>query len=421
MDRGRPSKKDDAKTLKRSRSKRSKSAERRAFENLPKGWKTPDAVQMLEQSEIAALKKQASQQAARFEIMRKEDVDILSRVSLYHVHAWSRAIPLTHPQELRNLDERAEYLRRTCHSLRSGRRNLHSRICQHLRSPRVANFDHEPLLKQEEALAELDASIDEWINKLEQAENRRTRIRQKLLEHVAAAMALPASGIVGVSESLQIAMGVTHPSAPTNLSTPPQSPIKITFTPRTRFSSPSPQRVIAQIPSTIIEQPVVGEAVAFGPGSYQPKENQGSTSAKDNEADEPLTAGMRRASVESIRIYAGDEVAALLVDVEQQMIRMSKTANQATALKETDGDISNEERRKPHHANSHEILQCVLQPTSSYSSLNTSVSNAGTTRSLTSSATARIATPTVIEAEEQAPGEFLLTNAVFNPKTALAP
>lgn len=46
------------------------------------------------------------------------------------------------------------------------------------------------MLKQEEALAELDLSIDEWVSKLEHAENRRTRVRRKLLEHVAAALTL---------------------------------------------------------------------------------------------------------------------------------------------------------------------------------------------------------------------------------------
>lgn len=46
------------------------------------------------------------------------------------------------------------------------------------------------MLKQEEALAELDQSIDEWVTKLEHAENRRTRVRQKLLEHMAAALVL---------------------------------------------------------------------------------------------------------------------------------------------------------------------------------------------------------------------------------------
>lgn len=46
------------------------------------------------------------------------------------------------------------------------------------------------LLKQQEALVELELSIDEWIVKLEQADNRRLRARQKLLEHVAATVAL---------------------------------------------------------------------------------------------------------------------------------------------------------------------------------------------------------------------------------------
>ena len=56
------------------------------------------------------------------------------------------------------------------------------------------NFSRESILKQEEALAEIDDSIDDWIRKSEQAENRRTRVRQKLLEHVAAALTLKPSG-----------------------------------------------------------------------------------------------------------------------------------------------------------------------------------------------------------------------------------
>lgn len=47
------------------------------------------------------------------------------------------------------------------------------------------------MLRQEESLIELDASIDDWFDKLEMAENRRMRVRQKLLEHVAAALLLP--------------------------------------------------------------------------------------------------------------------------------------------------------------------------------------------------------------------------------------
>lgn len=80
MDRGRPKKKSEN-GPRRTGSTKCKSAERRAFENLPKGWKVVDAVQMLDTSETIALNKQAMQQAARFEILRKVDVDSLSRVS----------------------------------------------------------------------------------------------------------------------------------------------------------------------------------------------------------------------------------------------------------------------------------------------------------------------------------------------------
>lgn len=80
MDRGRP-KKSISEGVKRSESRSNKSAERLAFETLPKGWKAPDAVNMLDASEAAALNKQALQQAARFEVLRKTDVDSLSRVS----------------------------------------------------------------------------------------------------------------------------------------------------------------------------------------------------------------------------------------------------------------------------------------------------------------------------------------------------
>ena len=89
MERGRPRKRNDTRDimvggsggLKRSVSKRSKSAERRAFETLPKGWKASEAANMLSPTEVTAIQRQALQQAARFEILRKDDVDNLSRVS----------------------------------------------------------------------------------------------------------------------------------------------------------------------------------------------------------------------------------------------------------------------------------------------------------------------------------------------------
>lgn len=328
-----------------------------------------------------------------------------------------------HAQELRNLDERTEYLRRTYHSLRAGRRNLHSRICQYLRSPRMAKFSHESMLKQEEALAELDSSIDDWVNKLEQAENRRTRIRQKLLEHVAAAVTLPVSGAVGVSESLQLALGVgaAPPSAPTNLSTPPRSPVKSSFTPRIESSSPSPQRVVAQVPSTIIEQPIVESAVTVGLGINQTGEKQ--APAKEKEIIQHPISGIRRADVESIRIYAGDEVAALLADVESQMDRMSRAADDAAALRmkdtcvpdlpEVNPNMSEEERKQVHRQHSHEKLQGT--PTTSSSSSAETITGTTTTKSSSPNSTPRTATPTATETKEPAAGEFLLTNAVFKP------
>lgn len=54
----------------------------------------------------------------------------------------------------------------------------------------MAQFSYESLLKQEEALRDLNSSIDDWVTKRDRAETRRTRVRQKLLEHVAAALML---------------------------------------------------------------------------------------------------------------------------------------------------------------------------------------------------------------------------------------
>ena len=317
------------------------------------------------------------------------------------------------------MDERAEYLRRTYHSLRTGRRNLHSRICQYLRSPRVAKFNHEPMLKQEEALAELDASIDDWVSKLEQTENRRTRIRQKLLEHVAAAVALPVSGRSNVHESYQIALGIAPASAPAGTSTPPRSPVKILFTPTTRSPSHSPQRGTAHVPSTIIELPIVEEAATSAFEVSRPQQQQDVAGEKSQEGEDHLTAGIRRAAVESIRIYAGDEVAALLNDVEQQMIRMSKATDQIPVVKDKDSNMSSEERRELHRAHSQEKLEGGLRTVSSDANLNTAASTTSAIKASSSTSASRCVTPTATEAKET-PGEFLLTSAVFNPKTAIA-
>lgn len=240
----------------------------------------------------------------------------------------------------------------------------------------MAKFSHDSMLKQEEALAELDASIDDWVTKLEQAENRRTRVRQKLLEHVAAAATLPSptGSVVGVSESLQMAMGIKQPAMPNgtaNISTPPRSPAKTTFTcsSASQSGSPSPQRVVAQVPSTIFEQPLGEEAAS-----------------KD--------ALPRRVDVESIRIYAGDDVYALLADVENEITKMSNGDN---ALSPKDAKVSDDERKQIHREKSQEILNGAANNKSKPASAPVSPKGSPTRKN------------TAVE------GEMLLTAAVFRP------
>ncbi|KAG5941931.1 hypothetical protein E4U59_001475 [Claviceps monticola] len=284
------------------------SLERRAFEELPKGWLPSDVNQKLSADDVSALQKQALEQAERFEVLKVEDVDSLSK-------------------ELRQLDERTEYLRQTQESLRAGRRNLHHRICQYFRSARVAKFSQNSMLKQEEALAELDASIDDWVSKLEQAENRRTRVRQKLLEHIAAAAIIGTSNATAasISEPVQSPRGMQSPTGPRELFTPPRSPLQSSFFNRSCSTSPSPQRVVAQIPSTILEQPVLEDGA--------------------NSSRTTSLATLSRGDIQSIRIYAGDDVFALLADVEDEMIKMG-----AAPQAESEHDRQQERQR------SHEML-----------------------------------------------------------------
>lgn len=148
---------------------------------------------------------------------------------------------------MRALDERCDYLRETYKSLRSGRQKLQQRMITYLKNESIP-FSKEKLILQEEALVELDKSIDDWIVKLEFAENRRLRVRRKLLEHVAAAMTL----------------SVASPVNPT-YTTPPGSPTKI--------ESPEPLRI-------------------------------------------------DRKEVESIKVYADNQVLNLFSDIEQAVAQM---------------------------------------------------------------------------------------------------
>ncbi|EUC42492.1 hypothetical protein COCMIDRAFT_103316 [Bipolaris oryzae ATCC 44560] len=191
MDRGRPKCRNSKKDRPRAMS------ETTGPETIPDSWKLPQGMRVSEASRRISdadkrlLHKQAYDQAGNFEVLNKRDVASLSR-------------------ELRALDERCDYLRKTYKSLRAGRQKLHGRMIAYLRRGETVIFSRESLLKQEEALAELDVSIDEFIQKLEQAENRRLRLRQKLLEHVAAAIVLDPSSRDQVAEA-----------------TPPRSPVKM--------------------------------------------------------------------------------------------------------------------------------------------------------------------------------------------------
>ncbi|KAL6878827.1 Up-regulated during septation domain-containing protein [Trichoderma novae-zelandiae] len=275
--------------------KRSKSAEQRAFEELPSGCRPLQAASQMSANDLAILRQQALGQAERFEVLQVWDVERLSK-------------------ELRKLDERVEYLRRTYNSLRNGRRNFHSRICQYLRSPmRGSRLSADSMLRQEEALAELDASIDGWVIKLERAENRRTRVRQKLLEHIAAAAILNVGGETGSPLPSAAALPPSSPVQPASpmqaravqdMATPPRSPDRQMPRSRPESASPPPLRVVAQVPSMILELPA------------EPAEAESKTGLT-------RTPTMKSSDGESIRIYAGDELFALLTDVEDEIIRMN--------------------------------------------------------------------------------------------------
>ena len=213
----------------------------------------------------------------------------------------------------------------------------------------MIKFTHESMLKQEEAHAELDASIDDWVTKLEMAENRRIRVRQKLLEHVAAAaiMAMPdtttTTTTTAASKLLQQAVGVPGISNVGDMSTPPRRPPTrqgTSSSTRTATSSPSPQRVVAQVPSTILENPIVEEAGTCEEGQMASR-----------------STSWRNTGVESIRIYAGDDIGNLLTDVESEISRISQDKADPFAAQALLSGLVNLQRRSKTFPQRH--LRCV--------------------------------------------------------------
>lgn len=80
MERGRPRRRHDGSIVGSTRRKRSLSSDRQAFEELPQGWKSSEATSKMDQADATYLRKQAIGQALRFEVLKKEDVESLSKV-----------------------------------------------------------------------------------------------------------------------------------------------------------------------------------------------------------------------------------------------------------------------------------------------------------------------------------------------------
>jgi len=98
--------------------------------------------------DMEVLRQAAKIQAESYDVLKLGDVRFLQK-------------------ELTQLESRCQYLKETQKSLRVGRKTLQYRMLTYLRSSRSGVFSHESLLKQEEALTELDEAIEDWDRKVE--------------------------------------------------------------------------------------------------------------------------------------------------------------------------------------------------------------------------------------------------------------
>lgn len=84
MDRGRPRKRSDSRNNNGSQLKQREasevSSEWKAFEDLPSGALPKEVLAKMEAEEIKTIQKQAYRQAERFEVLRAEEVEALSKV-----------------------------------------------------------------------------------------------------------------------------------------------------------------------------------------------------------------------------------------------------------------------------------------------------------------------------------------------------
>jgi hypothetical protein len=119
-----------------------------AYKAIPRGMRPLDVPKTLQAPVVDSLQRAARRTCEKFAVLSPSEVDSLT-------------------QELAQLESRCEYLKKTHASLRSGKKALHMKMLQHLRSDRSSAFSRETLLKQQEALADLDNSIDDWEAKME--------------------------------------------------------------------------------------------------------------------------------------------------------------------------------------------------------------------------------------------------------------
>jgi hypothetical protein len=80
----------------------------------------------------------------------------------------------------------------------------------------------QSILQKVETLADLDDTIDDWAKKLERAEDQRLRARQRLLEHIAAVLAMPSviDNKGTASDGLGVGPEQTPPQSPEGLKSP---------------------------------------------------------------------------------------------------------------------------------------------------------------------------------------------------------
>ena len=202
------------------------------------------------------------------------------------------------------MDERCDYLRKTYRSLHAGRQKLHARMMAYLKRENGAIFTREGLIRQEEALAELDVSLDDWISKIEQAENRRLRIRQKVLEHFCAAITLTTSTSQAqtvMSPEQAVRVQVLQRSQE---QTPPRSPVE--------RATDSPN-MFTMLPLTV--------ATTTGMTAISPMTME--HEIKPLQMDGPKIGDPeKRRDVQSIKIYADGDVLDLFSDIEQAIDHM---------------------------------------------------------------------------------------------------